>query len=881
MLIPRAGLGVKALARLPSGARAHTLERGSQMTALGATLVFASPTWPRLMLAAAGVAFAWEAVAAFLWARRGRAPGAAIAAMLGGPLVAAVAVVYGGMDTPRGGPTRARWLLTAGLRGTLLWALAAAILFLHSGQAAGLPDGAVLALAACALIWCVRSYRRTTAPLSRRQKATLLLIRCAVIVLLAAWASGPALAYRRAVSVRRTVLVGIDTSASMQRRDASSPAGTLTRIAAVARALDDHADELDRLARRADVEVFAFAAASAPIATLSPATGTRLALPPATGAVTAAGDAAQEMVEAVARDGRDVAAVILVSDGCNNAAQRVGPEAFAALMASRGAAVSTVGAGSSAATADTRSLSVKALSSQDQVEAFHRLPISATVKSLGLAGRTVQVTCRFGGEVVGAETLAITGDQTAHNVRFLHTPRRSGFHRLVVTAECANGPPEGLIGEPDAGKLVHVIDREMRVLYVEGKIRYESKFIARALSAGGRFGLDRRILLGPPVAGAPGRLGEKLEDWLIYHAVIFGNVAADALSRRQLEIVRKIVGEYGKGFCMIGGRESFADGGWAETPLAEMLPVEIGRARGQIATPLKVVPTAAGRESDVMRIGGPGQSVADAWASLAPLPGASRLGAPKTAATVLAASPIGTPLIVSQRYGKGRSMAVALDTTYRWVLTPRPTADLQKRFWRQVALHLCAPKGNAWIATDKTRYDLRRVREGAERVEITAGVEDPRGLPLPKAPVRVTLTTPGGKALPLSLPPDAAIRRKRLGRSLIHEPGIYGLRLEARVGEKALTAEHKFQVARRDVEALEPLANFDLLRRVAAAGGGQFVPLRGLGQLLRHIHVAATPKTHTRTETRDLADAARWPIVLALIVLLCVEWALRKRKGLV
>ena len=59
------------------------------------------------------------------------------------------------------------------------------------------------------------------------------------------------------------------------------------------------------------------------------------------------------------------------------------------------------------------------------------------------------------------------------------------------------------------------------------------------------------------------------------------------------------VSKRGGGLLMLGGRRSFAEGGWAGTPVAEVLPVEFERAgaRGQprrTSRTLTVRPTRAG-----------------------------------------------------------------------------------------------------------------------------------------------------------------------------------------------------------------------------------------------------------------------------------------------
>lgn len=60
-----------------------------------------------------------------------------------------------------------------------------------------------------------------------------------------------------------------------------------------------------------------------------------------------------------------------------------------------------------------------------------------------------------------------------------------------------------------------------------------------------------------------------------FDAIVFSDVAAEALTETQLAWIEQWVGQRGGGLCMVGGERSFASGGWDQTPLAAMLPVEM------------------------------------------------------------------------------------------------------------------------------------------------------------------------------------------------------------------------------------------------------------------------------------------------------------------
>ena len=896
------------------------------MDALGVSLVFEPMGWATWLAAVAAGLLLAEA-ASLLAPLRKKGPAAfwavVAAALAGGAVLAWVWVSWAGPVTPLARPLSGplpmleRVALPAALSALTACVLLAAWAIVHRlaaalgggasvGQmlgtlAAGLgtvalaaatafwvPRGAIAAIAGASVSWAVRGYRRTTSPVRRGVKGLLLGLRILALLVLAAWAARPALEYRHKEDVKTVLLVCADTSASMQQRDEGldrdGPLGLapepISRIRAVREALAGQQAAFEDLADKADVELAAFSAAASPPESFLPDVGWSLAaLLAADGRATALGDAVAEAFELYAARQQTVGAIVLISDGGNNTSDVLDPEKLAALMGSRGVPVHTVGVGSDRATTAIKTLTVRDLAAPDEIDAFHRLPIAAEAEAIGLEGRQVKLTCHFGAEEIGSEVVVVNRLRWTHPLRFVHVPLRAGFHRVRVSAELLGGGQKDLAGRPDAGKLVHVVDREMRILYVEGTFRYEAKYIAQALAAARRFAIDRRILLQPLGAGQPPPLSEELDDWLAYHGILFGDVAASHFTRRQLEIVRELVGKYGKGFCMVGGSRSFGRGGWEGTPIADVLPVDPAASAGQIDAPVRVVPTRAGRQSDLMRIGADGQDIAAAWTSLDALPGANRLGGLKPGATVLAEGPGGAPLIVTQPYGKGRAMAVAFDTTWRWVLTPKDTAELQRRFWRQVCLHLAAPQGTVWIVTDRTSYDLSRLRRGSEVVRVSAGVEDPQGRPLLDVPVQVRLVGPDGKESPLTLRPAEKMRQGQLTPPA--RPGVYTLRIATQVDGKPLAAEGQFEVLQRDLEALELLANHDLLRRMAALSDGQFFRLPQLGALLDDLRLRTRPEQRDTVTHVRLSARLRWPAILAILALLCAEWALRKRKGLV
>ncbi len=862
------------------------------MNFLGMTLLFDPPGQLKWLLwSAASLALLWEVVSLLHWVWNNRRPSFAISltlvALLTGMAGAVIALIYGAMA---GTSERTRAMVRAGLWGTLIHFAACLVFFLPDG-------GAILAIMTCALAWVFRAYRRTTSPLRRPLKALLLTLRIIVLLLLAAWSVRPAIERVTHEKVRRWLLIAVDDSASMNRRD--MPAvytdkklregeEPVSRVSSVRDALNDNRRQIEQLIRQNDIDVFTF---DGEVIRSAELTGKDPEAPfpalTASGQVTAIGDVIARRTDLHTANARDVGAILLISDGCNNTSDIFTPERLAEIKGSQGIGIYTIGVGSQTVTGSTRTLTVKNLGAEDEVQAFNKLPITATIEAIGLDTpgiRAVKVICRFGEQVIGKKEIEIRDRQVSRTVRFVHVPLLPGYHRLRVSAEIVGKKPRDLAGKPSEGKLVRVVDRDMRILYVEGKFRFESKYIARAFAGGRRFRLDRRVLLQPLRVDSPPPIGDKLADWMTYHAVIFGDVSASQFTNEQLEIVRKLVGEYGKGFCMIGGRNSFGRGGWDKTPIAKMMPVDLGASKGQRDEMIRVIPTRDGLANEIMNIAVNGKN-AETWASLRKLSGCNLLAGVKPAATVLAETSDRKPLIVAQRYGKGRTLAIAFDTTWRWVLSQKDTAEAQRRFLRQVGLYLTAPKGNVWIVTDRTSYDHRRLVTGAESIRIEAGVEDASGRSMSKTPVKVSLFRPSDtkrqSPIPLALSSDKMMRQGMLSARMATEAGVYTLRIEASVDGKNLSAEHRFEVLKRDLEAMDVLAKFDVLKQISEASGGEFAPIASLSEMIGKIRIAARPKIvpipHRQELTRDLAI----PLIIVLIALLCVEWSVRKRKGLV
>ncbi len=71
------------------------------------------------------------------------------------------------------------------------------------------------------------------------------------------------------------------------------------------------------------------------------------------------------------------------------------------------------------------------------------------------------------------------------------------------------------------------------------------------------------------------QLPDKLSSYLDYQTILFDNVAATDIPEEKMSLMEQAVKEFGRGFIMFGGDESFALGGYFKTPIEKLLPVDM------------------------------------------------------------------------------------------------------------------------------------------------------------------------------------------------------------------------------------------------------------------------------------------------------------------
>jgi hypothetical protein len=143
---------------------------------------------------------------------------------------------------------------------------------------------------------------------------------------------------------------------------------------------------------------------------------------------------------------------------------------------------------------------------------------------------------------------------------------------------------------------------------------------------------------------------------------------------------------------------------------------------------------------------------------------------------------------------------------------------------------------------------------------------------------RAVLWRDGQRVATVALSSDGARSDLLRGRTAQLEPGAYSVGVESGTGGKELPLRVSFDVGSQAVGELAELAlNEELLQRIAQESGGKYLREEFSSQLRERIAALETGRV---VETETVLWQSYWWFC-AVLLLLSVEWILRKRLGLV
>jgi hypothetical protein len=768
-------------------------------------------------------------------------------------------------------------------------------------------------------------YRQTPVPMSPRRKYTLATLRILFVALILVLLLRPVLALTVEGSIRRLLVVLVDTSASMQIRDPRVDATEQKRAAIARGSLDpqkglgqqmdrsaardfeqlprvdvvkgalknERLNLLPRLDRDFDLAAFTFGQNLLEISARRQQTNTNASdgekkisvhdftwvnQLQAESPATAVGDALREVVNR--KRGQPLAGVLVITDGANNSGAQ--PLESAAALRQEGVPVYVYGVGITS----PRDIILANVFAPDVTFVKDEVAVTVRVRSQGLKNETADVLLKLGAETVATKTITFAGDgEQVVPLRF--TPQTQGDYDLEASIQPRND--EAVKDNNARSQRLRIIDAKIKVLMVEQSPRWEFRYLQAILLRDRRVELQCYLIEGDPgivrgedspyIAQFPARKEELFK----YDLVIFGDIDPRHMSAVNLENLNELVSRFGGALVVVAGKR-FTPNAYRRTILENLLPVEFegpsleGSTEPSAEKPVRLELTSAGRVNAMLRLSDSEEENAALWKQLPPIYWVARVSRPKPAAEVLLVDPDPAresrfgkmPVMAVQQYGLGQVMFVGTDNTWRW---RKNVGDLfYTTIWGQIA----------------QRVSLQRLLGGSKRTQLTTDRQN--YMTGDRVSVYARLYSAGFE--PIQEPSVKGIYGLKTGqgtrseatlRAIPEQPGLYrGEFVAATPGayqffvEQDLNAGLEFNVSEPRFEFGDTAMNESLLREIAATTGGTFFREEDLFKLPDTIRFK-TERVQSPLEVELWSSPLYFLLLLGVVT---VEWVLRKMSYL-
>ena len=724
-----------------------------------------------------------------------------------------------------------------------------------------------IVVAGVAVFITLRTYAQVRGNSQPLDRTILTAARIATLTVLVFLLMRPVLVLSSVVPQENFLGVLIDDSRSMQIADTDET----PRQAFVESSFGDPESELlTALADRFALRFFSFSSDTDRVRNVNELTysGTRTHL----------GQALQRAHEELS--GVPLSGLVVVTDGADNAEGGLA-EALLPLQASA-VPVFTVGVGREEY---ERDIQMSRVETPRRVLKGASLGVEMVVTHRGYQGETVTVQVEDEGRIVGTEDIQLGPEGNPQTVRLRFTANDEGPR--LFSFRVSPLPGEMVTQNNLRQTLIVVEDRNEKLLYFEGEPRWEVKYLLRGVEEDENLQVSllqrtaenkflRRNVDGPDelVGGFPRTRAELFE----YRGLILGSIEAGHFTPDQLRMIADFVNHRGGGLLMLGSHRSFAEGGYAGTPVADVLPVVLDAARGdaeeRFFQEVRVQPTRAGATHPSTLIADNEAASVERWETLPPVTIVNPITETKPGATTLLRTPEGLVVLAFQRYGAGKSMAFPVQDSWMWQMhADVPVEDMtHETFWRRLVRWLVDGVPDQVVASvPQDQVEPEQV------VTVLAEIADANYEELNNSAVTAVVTDPSGGLIELPMEWTAEKDGEYRTTFTAADEGFYEVRVEAAVDNELLGEDTVYlQVAPSDSEFYDSTMGASLLERVAEETGGRFYTPDTVGTLPDDVQYVGGGLTVV--EERDLWDMPA--LLLLLVALVLGEWGYRRYKGL-
>lgn len=538
-------------------------------------------------------------------------------------------------------------------------------------------------------------------------------------------------------------------------------------------------------------------------------------------------------------------AAVLVSDGVNNGVGDPGQ-----LAQKLGFPVYTIGIGRKS----VRDVAVERIRIPGRTVLGDTIPVGVRLSSRGFAGDRTRVRLFQDGNLTDARDVVLSQDESQQELEFLVVPATAGRHTFRAVCDSMLG--EDNYANNSVQTAIDVLPSRTRVLYVTNEPGFGTGILLKLL------GQDKDIEL-IPVVGLTGSSLKRIDQGMALYSlgpqidadvVILDNVDETMLGSQASDALLAFAANHG--LLVLAGKQFRAG-----QALSAMLPLEPTQDR--IARDLTLELTDDGKDAPILF-----DQTRSLLSGMPPFWGAVRSSGLRAGAKLWAKASDGTPLMAFSRNGQGKVLEVAGYPLWRFGFSAGTVAsgnDGLYRFLANAVRFLALKDVEAFsLSSDKLDY------YAGEPISLVLQATSEDGKPRQGLDARLTI--PDAK-VSLAMTEQAAGLYEAVVEGLA--TGSYQAKADVSQAGKPLgSATHDFSVSELSLELTETSLHDDLLRRISAASGGDYVAYDSL---------AATPLNVRFAQYRRLLvfdPRLNRYLFLLIAALFVVEIVLRKRRGM-
>ncbi len=438
---------------------------------------------------------------------------------------------------------------------------------------------------------------------------------------------------------------------------------------------------------------------------------------------------------------------------------------------------------------------------------------------------------------------------------------------------------------------ISVVTKRSRLLIIDGRSRWETRYLHNMFDRDPAWQVD--VVL-PDYRESPAVLprGTESNQWpttkerlFEYDLIILGEVPAKLLPRDAVDWLRAFVETSGGGLIVIdGNRAALRDADYKK--LQAMLPIEWTADDRVKPDPVSIHISSLGKGLAAFQLTPQDPAKNDeAWSQLPALHMTTAVSALPGAEVLATYTNSGNevPLMVTRQFGAGRIFYSGTDETWRWRYKVADT--YHQRFWNQIArwvMRLPMSVQGQFVSIDTGKL----VYQPSETIVIRTRIKNSQGETASDLSVEAVLTatadsegiSKGQVIAVVPLNADPTLAGVYAGQIQAPASGDYRVSIVAPgLTSEALAVSSEFSVTEPDAGEMDQLScDEPLLKKIAETTGGQYLSEDRADELIGLLRPLSRGKIK---ESDTLLWQSYWWFA-PIIILLAIEWWIRKRVGL-